>query len=67
MSTGSNNFDRSDAGGEFFRHRERSDGMRELLWGPPGVQEHGKAVLDQSGNVAFIREVDGRVIADDRL
>jgi hypothetical protein len=64
MNNNTNN--RSDAGGEFFRHRERADGNRELLFGPLGQADHGHAVLDRSGRVKFLREVDGRVIADDR-
>jgi hypothetical protein len=56
---------RSDAGGEFFRHRERADGNRELLFGPLGLTGHGHAVIDWSGRVKFLREADGRIIADD--
>lgn len=58
---------RANTSGEFFRHWERADGTRELLFGPLGKKEHGHAVIDQFGRVKFLRETDGRIIADDRL
>ena len=64
MNNKTNN--RSDAGGEFFRHRERADGNRELLFGTLGQTNHGHAVIDRAGRMKLIREVDGRIIADDK-
>jgi hypothetical protein len=62
----SNNLNRSNAGGEFFRHQERNDGTRDLFFGPPGQQDHGHAVIDRFGRVKFLRETNGRIVADDR-
>ena len=53
--------------GETFVHRER-EGRRELLFGIYGNQggNHGHAVWNND-RLAFLRERDGRVVADDRL
>ncbi len=59
--------DKGKAGGEFFKHKERSDGTRDLYYGDIGSSDHGHAVIDKSGNVKFIRESDGRVIANDKI
>ncbi len=56
--------EKSKAGGEFFTHKERSDGTRDLYYGPEGSSDHGHAVIDKNGNPTYIRESDGRVIAD---
>ena len=57
--------DKSYANGEFFKHIEREDGTRELLFGETGAENHGHAVLDQHGNVQYLREQDGHVVAND--
>lgn len=57
----------SQAGGEFFVQKERVDGTRDLIFGDIGSSDHGHAVLDRNGNPKFIREKDGRIIADERL
>ncbi len=54
----------SKAGGEFFHHKERPDGTRDLYFGKLGAKDHGHAVIDDNGNVVFLRESDGRTIAD---
>jgi len=51
--------------GEKLIHRDRPDGTRDLLIIPPDGSDHGHAVLDPSGNPRYIRETDGRVVADD--
>ena len=56
----------SRAGDEFFRHRTRLDGKRDLFFGPEGEKEHGHAVIGPTGGVQFLRETDGRVVCDDR-
>jgi len=53
--------------GETLVHRNRADGMRDLKFGETGTCLPGHAVLNQNGTPAFIRDTDGRVIADDRL
>ena len=53
--------------GETFVHRDRDDGKRDLKFGETGSSLPGHAVLGESGNVHFLRESDGRVIADDSL
>ena len=55
----------SKAGGEFFRHVERADGTRDLYFGELGGSTYGHAVIDSGGNVKFVRESDGHVVADD--
>ena len=59
--------DKSKAGGEFFKHKERSDGTRELYYGDIGAGNHGHAVIDKSGNVKFLRESNGHIIANDKI
>lgn len=56
----------SKTGGEFFVHRERPDGTRELIFGPIGSQDHAHTVLKPNGNPVFIREIGGRLICDDQ-
>ena len=53
--------------GETFVHRERED-RRELLFGIHGHRggSHGHAVWNND-RLSFLRERDGRVVADDRL
>ena len=58
--------DKNKVGEEFFKHSERKDGTRDLYYGEVGSEEHGHAVIDKSGNVRFIRESDGRIVADDK-
>ena len=53
--------------GETFVHRDRADGMRDLKFGETGSSLPGHAVLDQNGIPSFIRDTDGRVIANDSL
>jgi len=53
--------------GETFVHRDRADGMRDLKFGETRTHLEGHTVLDQSGIPSFIRDIDGRIIADDRL
>jgi|GEM_PF-5197129 len=59
------NGESSKAGNEFFKHTERSDGTRDLFYGKISDSEHGHAVIDPNGIPKFIRESDGRIIADD--
>ena len=59
--------EKSKAGGEFFKHRERPEGTRDLYHGELGGDAHGHAVIDKNGNVKYLRESDGRVIADDKI
>ena len=59
--------EKSKAGGEFFKHSERPDGTRDLYHGDIGGGTHGHAVIDKNGNVKYVRESDGRVIADDKI
>lgn len=56
---------KSNAGGEFFAHKTRPDGTRDLYFGPPGEEEHGHAIIDESGRVKYLRETDDRKVADD--
>jgi len=58
--------EKSKAGGEFFRHKERADGTRDLYFGELGADDHGHAVI-KNGNVKFLRESDGRIVANDRI
>lgn len=58
--------EKSKAGGEFFTHTERSDGTRDLYFGKIGDKDHGHAVIEKNGNVRYLRESDGRTVADDR-
>lgn len=51
--------------GETFVHREREDGTRDLNFGPTGSELEGHAVLGKDGNLRYLRESDGRVVADD--
>jgi hypothetical protein len=53
--------------GETLIHRDRPDGKKDLFWGPTGKSEHGHAVIKPNGNPSFIRDTDGRVIADDKF
>lgn len=53
--------------GETLVHKTRADGTRDLLFGPSGAHQHGHAVISPNGNPRYIREVDGYVIADDRM
>jgi len=53
--------------GETFVHHERDDGKRDLKFGQTDSSLPGHAVIEQSGNLSFLRETDGRVVADDRL
>jgi hypothetical protein len=53
--------------GETLVHRDRADGKRDLKFGETGTNLEGHAVLDQSGMPSFIRDTDGRIIANDRL
>lgn len=50
---------------EIFVHRDRADGKRDLKFGDTGTNLEGHAVLGQNGNPSFIRDTDGRIIADD--
>lgn len=52
--------------GETLVHRDRKDGMRDLKYGETGSSLPGHSVLNQNGNPAYIRDTDGRVIADDK-
>jgi len=56
----------SRAGDEFFNYSERDNGDQSLVFGQIGGDEHGHAVLDENGNVKFLRETDGRIVADDK-
>lgn len=51
---------------EWFSHRERADGTCDLSFGDRSGEGKGHAVIDKSGNVKYLREKDGRRIADDR-
>ena len=57
----------SKAGGEWFKHTEKEDGSRSLIWGTEGdnTGAHGHAVIKENGNPSYIRESDGRVVADE--
>ncbi len=44
---------------------ERADGTRDLKFGDTGSSLPGHAVLRENGTPAYIRDTDGRVIADD--
>jgi len=57
---------RNSLSGETLVHRDRNDGMRDLKFGETGTSLPGHVVLRQDGTPAFIRDVDGRVIADDK-
>lgn len=51
---------------EWFSHRERADGTRDLSFGDHSSEGKGHAVIDKNGTVKYLREKDGRTIADDR-
>jgi hypothetical protein len=55
----------SEAGGEWFSHRTRKDGARDLSFGDLAGPARGHVVMDKNGNVKYAREKDGRVICDD--
>lgn len=59
--------EKSKVGDEFFKHKERTDGARDLYHGDLGGAAHGHAVIDKNGNVKYLRESDGHVIADDKI
>lgn len=59
-------FDKIEIGNEFFKHLQRDDGTRDLIFGEIGEQNHGHAVIDRFGRVEFLRETDGRVVCDNR-
>ncbi len=63
---GSDAFNSSRAGGEFFRHLEKPNGDRHLIFGKPGDLDHGHVVLDPYGRPKYIRETDGRIVCNDR-
>ena len=50
----------SNTDNEFFHHKERKDGTRDLFYGPKGKDKHNHAVIDENGNVKFLRE-DGQI------
>lgn len=56
--------------GETLKHRERSDGTRDLfIWNGNTTDrsdDHQHNVIDSNGNPRFIRDFNRRVIADDR-
>lgn len=52
--------------GETLVHRDRKDGMRGLKYGETGTSLRGHVVLNQNGNPVYIRDKDGRVIANDK-
>ena len=56
----------SRTSGEWFSHRERADGTRDLSYGDRSGGGKGHAIIDPSGNVKFLREKDGRTIANDQ-
>ena len=60
-------FDKSFAGGEFFKNKERDDGTRDLFFGQTKGEKHGHAVFYKNGNLRFLRESDGSIIADDSI
>lgn len=55
--------------GETLIHRDRDDGKHDLKIVQTGVSgdRDGHAVFDPAGRPVYVRETDGRVIADDRL
>lgn len=53
--------------GETFLHRDRDDGKRDLKFGKTGSSLPGHAVISQSGNVDYLRDSSGHVVADDNL
>ena len=53
--------------GETFVRWERADGTRDLKFGETGSLLPGHAVLRENGIPAYIRDTDGRVIADDKI
>lgn len=54
--------------GETLIHQERDDGLRDLKIVRTGVSgdRGGHSVLYPSGIPSYIRDTDGRVIADDK-
>lgn len=50
--------------GEVLIHKERPNGIKELLI--KGCNKDGHAVMYENGNLIYLREPDGRVIADDK-
>ena len=54
--------------GEMLIHRERDDGTRDLIIENPSVGatgcDHFHAVLEKNGNVEYLREMFGNLIAD---
>ena len=53
--------------GETLVHWVRPDGVRDLKFGETNTRLVGHAVLDPNGTPRYLRDTDGRVIADDRL
>jgi hypothetical protein len=53
--------------GETFVHRDRDDGKRDLKFGETGSSLLGHAVFGKDNTLDFLRETDGRVVADDRI
>jgi len=60
------NEEKSKTNSEFFSHKERKDGTKDLYFGKLGDKEHGHAIIDKDGKVNYLRESDGRIIADDK-
>jgi len=56
---------RNEDSGETLVRQERADGKHDLFV-ETGRGRHGHSVLDSNGNPSFIRDTDGRIIADDR-
>lgn len=59
--------EKSKSSSEFFVHEEKLDGSRNLYFGKMHDKIHGHAILDANGNVRYVRESDGRIIADDNM
>lgn len=52
--------------GETLVHRDKADGKRDLKYGETGSWLPGHTVLNQNGIPSYIRDTDGRVIANDK-
>jgi hypothetical protein len=57
---------KSSAGESFYSHTTKANGDRSLVYGEKGAPTHNHAVIDENGNIKYLRE-DGKVIADDSL
>lgn len=48
-----------------FEAELREDGKTSNIFGVPGARQHGHAVVNESGELSYLRDVDGDVLYDD--